>query len=253
MKQLVQIYHEHGLLEALQAVTKHRNLILSSTALLVLRGVYYTEKIKGFFVKRREESGLQIISELSQTRLWDSSPIRCFKWHPYCTKIAVAGLDDIVRIYCSDSNFVPLLKCKQQKNISCLAWRPMSLSELAVGCENEIIVWNVDPTSVVCFCLFKIVFVYFISGFCLKASRPSISNAIIVHRINHRCITSLTWGPRGDILISAASEDMEILVWDVELDRTSALKRPGYSGNVLVRFSPSGDKLFTASTGLVFR
>lgn len=53
--------------------------------------------------------------------------------------------------------------------------------------------------------------------------------------------------------MSAASEDMEILVWDVELDRTSSLKRPGYSGNALVRFSPAGDKLFTASTGLVFR
>lgn len=53
--------------------------------------------------------------------------------------------------------------------------------------------------------------------------------------------------------MSAATDDMEILVWDVELDRTSSLKRPGYSGNVLVKFSPSGDKLFTASTGLVFR
>lgn len=84
-------------------------------------------------------------------------------------------------------------------------------------------------------------------------SRPSISNAIILHRIKHKFITSLTWSPQGDILVSAASEDMEILVWNVELDRTSSLKRPGYSGNVLVKFSPSGEKLFTASTGLVFR
>lgn len=88
--------------------------------------------------------------------------------------------------------------------------------------------------------------------FC-KVSRPSISNAVILHRVKHRCITSLTWGPRGDVLISAASDDMEILVWDVELDRTSGLKRPGYYGNTLVKFSPSGEKLFTASTGLIFR
>lgn len=150
LKQLVQIYHEHGLIEALQVITKHRNNLVASTAIMMLRGVDYTEKVRNLFVKQRVESTTQIISEYSQTRLWESSPIRCFTWHPYCTKIAVAGLDDIVRIYSSDSsNFVPLLKCKQQKNVSCLAWRPMSLSELAVGCENQIIIWNVDPTSVV--------------------------------------------------------------------------------------------------------
>lgn len=149
LKQLVQIYHEHGLIEALHAVTKHRNNLIASTAIMILRGVGYTEKIKSLFVKKRIESTTEIITEYSQTRLWETSPIRCFTWHPYCTKIAVAGMDDIVRIYGSDSNFVPLLKCKQQKNISCLAWRPMSISELAVGCESEIIIWNVDPTSVV--------------------------------------------------------------------------------------------------------
>lgn len=146
---MVQIYHEQGLIEALQAVAKHRNNFLSSAALIILRGVSYSEKVRNFFTKKREETSAQIISQFSQTRLWEVSPIRYFAWHPYCTKIAVAGLDDIVRIYCSDSNFVPLLKCKQQKNISCLAWRPMSVSELAVGCENEIIVWHVDPASVV--------------------------------------------------------------------------------------------------------
>lgn len=154
LKQLAQIYHEHGFIEALQAIAKHRNNVMSRAALLILRGVAYSEKIRNLLVQKREESSTQIISEFSQTRLWESSPIRCFTWHPYCTKIAVAGMDDIVRIYCSDSNFVPLLKCKQQRHISCLAWRPMSVSELAVGCESEIIIWNVDPASVVSyFCL----------------------------------------------------------------------------------------------------
>lgn len=156
LKQLAQIYHEHGLVEALQTVARHRNNVVSRAATMILKGVAYSEKIKSLLVKNREESATQIISEFSQTRMWESSPIRCFTWHPYCTKIAVAGMDDIVRIYCADSNFVPLLKCKQQKNISCMAWRPMSMSELAVGCENEIIIWNVDPASVVsCFWAFK--------------------------------------------------------------------------------------------------
>lgn len=149
LKQFVQIYHEHGLTEALQTLTTHTNQVISTTAQLLIKSIYYTGKIRNMLAKRREESATEIIREVTQTRLWESSPIRCFTWHPYCTKIAVAGLDDIIRIYSSDSNFAPLLKCKQQKNISCLAWRPMSISELAVACENEIIVWNVDPASVV--------------------------------------------------------------------------------------------------------
>lgn len=149
LKQLIQIYHENGLIEALQAVSRHRNQLVASAANMLLKGVVYTEKVKSLFIKQREENAAEIAKEFAQTRSWESSPIRCFTWHPYCTKIAIAGMDDIVRIHSSDNDFVPLLKCKQQRNISCLAWRPMSLSELAVGCENEIIVWNVDPASVV--------------------------------------------------------------------------------------------------------
>lgn len=64
---------------------------------------------------------------------------------------------------------------------------------------------------------------------------------------------SVAWGPRGDVLASAAICDPTVLVWDVELDQVSRLKRPGYSGNVLLKWSATGDKLFCASDNLVFR
>lgn len=84
-------------------------------------------------------------------------------------------------------------------------------------------------------------------------SRPSITNAIILFRIEHRSIISIEWSPRGDVLVSAATSDTTVLVWDVEMDNVSSLKRPNYSGNTLVKWSPAGDKLFVASNGLVFR
>lgn len=66
-------------------------------------------------------------------------------------------------------------------------------------------------------------------------------------------VISLAWFPKGDRLVTAAACDNTILVWDVELDRTSSLKRPGGSGNVLVKWSPTGEKLFSCSNSLVFR
>lgn len=64
---------------------------------------------------------------------------------------------------------------------------------------------------------------------------------------------SIAWAPRGDLLVSVAACDSSILVWDPELDRTDRLKRPGGSGHILVKWSPTGEKLFTCSDGVVFR
>lgn len=64
---------------------------------------------------------------------------------------------------------------------------------------------------------------------------------------------SIAWSLQGDKLVSCAACDNTILVWDVELDKTSSLKRPDGSGNILVKWSPTGEKLFSCSNGLVFR
>lgn len=92
-----------------------------------------------------------------------------------------------------------------------------------------------------------------IDKFVLQLSKPSLSNSHILKRLDHRPVISLAWSPKGDKLISAAACDNTILVWDVELDRTSSLKRPGGVGNILVKWSPTGEKLFSCSNSLVFR
>lgn len=69
------------------------------------------------------------------------------RWHPNCFKLAVATLDDTVRIYSDELGNVPMLKNGFQKCITSLAWRPFSAGELAVGCQYGVVLWILDPKS----------------------------------------------------------------------------------------------------------
>lgn len=74
-----------------------------------------------------------------------------------------------------------------------------------------------------------------------------------MYRVNHTPVIALAWSPGGDLLASAVPYDNSILVWNVELDETSTLKRRGSSGHALLKWSADGSKMFSASTGLTFR
>ncbi|XP_045471493.1 aladin-like [Harmonia axyridis] len=233
LKQLTQVYYEHGLIEALHTASTHRHKIISNLAYVTLSVFNIYQRTRLFLNPSLQYKGINTIHEYSQTRNWASHSVRCLAWQPYSCMIAVCTVDDSVRIYTSDNTINYLLRCKQQKNVTCLAWRPHTNGELAVGHEGGIIVWSIDPHSLVV--------------------RPSISNAIILYEMNHKPVISLTWSPRGDFLVSAAACDKSIYVWNVELNKNSTLKKPGGSGNVIVKWSPSGDKMFSSTNGIVFR
>uniref|UniRef100_A0A1Y1ND83 Aladin seven-bladed propeller domain-containing protein n=2 Tax=Photinus pyralis TaxID=7054 RepID=A0A1Y1ND83_PHOPY len=233
LKRLIHAYYEHGMIEMLNTAEEFgpsylKNIV--SVVFLVLNGV---KILRNKLTSTTIENDLTLMSCISHTRFWMTSSIRCIAWDSYDIKIAVATCDDAIRIYSHNSNFIPILKCKQQKNITCLAWRPFSNSELAVGCENGIFVWNIDQTSMI--------------------TRPSINNASILRRINHVPVVSIAWSPTGDILASAAARDPSILIWHVERNETSTLSMPGSHGNCLVKWSPRGNKLLTATVERVFR
>ncbi|CAH0558280.1 unnamed protein product [Brassicogethes aeneus] len=233
LKQLTQVYYEQGFYEALHIGVSSEHIVVSKGSRLLLNLLNYVRKVQVIFNPNIRYSSTSLINNLSQTKNWQENTIRCIAWHPYYTKVAVATCDDSVRVYSSETNFTPLLRCKQQKNVTCIAWRPMSNTEVAVAHETGIIVWNIDPNSLV--------------------ARPSISNTIILHRIEHKAVMSIVWSPKGDLLVSAAACDNTLLVWDVEMDRTSFLKRPGGNGNVLIKWSPNGEKLLSCTNGVVFR
>ena len=52
-----------------------------------------------------------------------NSPVKAFAWHPHTVKFAYAIQDDSVRIHSQNSELVPILKHKLQKNVAALAWQ----------------------------------------------------------------------------------------------------------------------------------
>lgn len=149
LKQLTQVYYEQGLIEALHLAKSHRQALVSHIANGLLTAIRYIEKVRLIMNPNVRYSGPALICKLGATRDWQNSTIRSIAWHPYGRKLAVVTCDDSVRIFCSESSYSPLLRCKQQRNITCAAWRPMSATEIAVAHENGIIIWSIDANSLV--------------------------------------------------------------------------------------------------------
>lgn len=242
LKKVVQIWHEQGLLEALHFTSDPDNFnscnqllpsIVTKTSQFLLNVVTNLSMVSFYVRPCLYESGTKLISKISSTNDWENSPIRCLAWHPHITKLAVAALDDTIRIYSTDSNLVPVLKLRRQRNITCMQWRPMSNSELVVACDQVIILWTIDPNSAVI--------------------RPSSNSAHIMYVNGHSPIVSLSWSPFGDLLATAAALDVAIRVWDVDTNRSEAIKRSAGGGKSLVKWAPDGSKLFSASLGIIFR
>lgn len=166
LKKITSVWYKQGFLEAL-SVAADPSVNRESPVLALIAS--YTLKVANTFTTLRyfvqphlKDIGPKIIGKYSRTRNWGSVPIKCLAWHPHTTKIAVATSDDNVRVYCKDASFVSTLKCKVQGHVSSLCWRPYSASEIAVGCEQGVIVWTVDPNS--------------------TFTKPSSSNAVVLKR-----------------------------------------------------------------------
>ncbi|XP_068084668.1 aladin isoform X2 [Anabrus simplex] len=237
VKRLVHIWYEQGMVEALKSLANpsHGDIppLLQRVASFMLKVARGVTQIRNTFHPHLRECGPKLIAAVAQTRDWDTCPIRCLAWHPHCTKLAVAAWDDSVRVFSSNSNLTPVLKCKNQRAISCLAWRPLSASELAVGCEEGVYVWQVDPNSVV--------------------THPSTNCATILKRYGHSPVTSIAWSPQGHLLLTASAHDTTMYAWDVSMERYTPIKRMGGGGVCMVSWAPSGSHVFAAASGIVFR
>ncbi|RNA43071.1 aladin isoform X1 [Brachionus plicatilis] len=163
---------------------------------------------------------------------WKNNVVRAFQWHPHSSKYAVAFKNDIVKIYSNNQPHV-VLKHHSQQNITCLAWKPFYNSIIAVGCANCIIIWDTESSSVLL--------------------KPASSCSFILSKRYHNDIMDLQWYPKSDFLLSVASRDNQILIWDTMLKTCVPIKRIGNVGFSLARFSPSGFSLFTADLSTSFR
>lgn len=63
-----------------------------------------------------------MLPDISRTKLWSSSVVRCMAWHPQTTKLAVASSHDIVHVY-NHRGVEAKIKNAFQYAILSLAWR----------------------------------------------------------------------------------------------------------------------------------
>lgn len=169
--------------------------------------------------------------DLTMTRNYKTSTVRVIAWSPHCFKLAIAAVDDSIRIYTNDhQSIVTLLKTGQQKSITSVAWRPFSPSQLAVGCQSGFLLWTLDPNSAI--------------------TRP-LTHAHFKSP-NHQPITSIAWNANGNLLATASYKDASVLIWNVEKNSCIPLKQTT-PAPVHLDWSPNNAFLFTSSIGSSFR
>ncbi|XP_065086100.1 aladin-like [Ochlerotatus camptorhynchus] len=235
IKRITRTFFEEGAVEALNEaanIDSHQyNPIVGSLSRYLLTLIGVGNRVKFFFKPHLKEQGVHCVGKYTQTKDWSKSAIRCIRWHSNCFKVAIAASDDSIRVYSDEPTIVPVLKSGLQKSVTSLAWRPLTAGELAVGCQNGTLVWNVDPNSLI--------------------TRP-LSQAIQLRYGNHFPVTSVEWSPNGCLLATASINDSDVLIWDVDQNRQVPLRRVG-PPCALLKWCPTGSRLCSTTVSNVFR
>uniref|UniRef100_A0A1A9VIK2 EIF2A domain-containing protein n=1 Tax=Glossina austeni TaxID=7395 RepID=A0A1A9VIK2_GLOAU len=235
LKRIIRTFFESGFKDALNEARNNEavacNPIISSIAEFAFRAMKFMQDWRNKIFPHMEEQGIASVATYSETRGWIRASVRCIAWHPNCFKIAVAGVDDLVRIYADQPDVVPVLKGTTQKWIACMAWRPFTAAELAVGCQKGICLWVMDNNMYI---------------------TRSQSQAVFLKHNNHYPITSVQWSTDGNLLASASIGNTDIILWHIDKMESIALKRVGPRCSLL-KWSPDGSCLFSATVDNVFR
>lgn len=223
---------EEGIEESLSVIAEGTSL-LSSAASGILKFMNIGQRINLFFNPHLKDTGIESYEKnFSQTRQWRNAAIRCIAWNSLCFKLAVAAVDDSIRVYTNEEqSIVILLKNGLQKSITSMAWRPFSTSALAVGCQSGFLLWTLDPNSCI--------------------TRP-LSQAAHFKSGSHFPVTSLEWNFNGTLLATASMKDSSVIIWDVDMNKCLPLRRtsPPY---LHLQWSLNGAYLFSSTVGSVFR
>ncbi|XP_055681036.1 aladin-like [Lutzomyia longipalpis] len=231
LKHITRTFFEDSLSAALEEASTASSAVVRTCAKYLLYVVNVGNNMRYFLRPHLRDQTLASVGKFSETKNWHRSPIRCIKWHPHCFKLAVAASDDSIRVFTDEPTAVPVLKTGLQKGITSMAWRPFTAGLLAVGCQSGVLLWSLEPNS--------------------HITRP-LSQATHLKSPNHTPVTSVHWSPNGCLLVTASINDANIIIWDVDQNRSTALRRLG-PPCTHVKWSPDGCRLFSATMGNVFR
>lgn len=237
-KQAVVSWHERGFSGFLEELARSKEespaySVARVMARILTVALRWTHSLHGSIFPHLLLSMESMSCEFSAASDWLHGQVRCFAWHTQVAKCAVALHSDVVRVYGASMGVVPTLKHKSQKNITSLAWRPFCSSTLAVACQDGVLLWQLEPTSLV--------------------ARPSSGYATLLWRRGHQPVTSIAWHPKGSLLASASAADTALLIWNVSTEECVPLRRLGGGGVALLRWSPDGSRLLAATPASLFR
>lgn len=227
-------FEENSVKHALVALLDENQtpLFVRSLAQGILNTLNAGHRLKMFFSPHMKEIRLDNFQEFSQIRQYDKAAIRFMSYNQITFKLAVAGVDDSIRIYSNEENgMMTLLKHGAQKSIMAIAWRKFSCSCIVVGCQTGFLVWNIDPNS--------------------NITRP-LSQAVQYRYENHFPVTSLEFNPNGTLLATASINDSSILIWDIDKSACVPLRRTSVP-YLNLQWSLNGAFMFSSTVGNIFR
>lgn len=141
---------------------------------------------------------------------WSNGVIKCFRWRPSGLRGALAVSNDDVFIY-SSASIVLLLRHPFQKKIVDIVWNPKVEDEIAIVCQQVIIIWSIKQDSL------------------NEKSRVPLSQATLIDK-DIRClcpITSATYDPSGNQIFVASPSSSKILILDHPLRPSPTQPAPG--------------------------
>lgn len=228
----MRLYFEEGISQSLSALEGSGRPLVSPISRSLLSIINIGHRMKMFFNPHLKEVRMENYQAFSQVRQYENAAIRFLCFNSMCFKLAVAGVDDSVRIYSNDENsMVTLLKHGAQKSIMSIAWRKFSSSCIVVGCQNGFLVWTIDPNS--------------------NITRP-LSQAVQYRHENHFPVTSLEFNHNGTLLATASINDSSILIWDIDKNVSVPLRRTSIP-YLSLQWSLDGAFMFTSTVGNIFR
>ncbi|KAH8366365.1 hypothetical protein KR200_008245 [Drosophila serrata] len=237
LKRITRIFFDAGFWESLEearsAKTREQAPVIAQAGDYIAQILSLVNTLKLKIFPHTQGLGAERIAQFVETGDWLNSNVRCLAWHLHIFKLAVAGLDDVVRIYTKDSNAAAaaVLKSPVQTEITCMAWRPLCAAQIVIGCRQGLCFWKVETS--------------------MHLGRSNAPSHIFRHPSNLP-ITSLQWNKDGTQLATTSIGDRSIIIWQPDSALLQPLKRLGPPCSLL-KWSPDNDWLFSATVDRVFR
>ncbi|BFF93210.1 aladin [Drosophila madeirensis] len=118
---------------------------------------------------------------------WDEACLRCIVIHPTNEQLAMVTRQDIVHLFGNWKDPPAQLQAAEQVDLYCVAFRPSTYCELAVGCAAGIYIWQNVPN--------------------ILWEKRLLSHTEHIH------VTSVQWNEPGTALLSVALGSRQIIVW----------------------------------------